>query len=82
MILHEEEREKKLSFHLSSFCFSLWLSTVLYLSVDKQRNVGSETGLLLFLLRNLWLSLAARQVLLAGVYALCYHLQLAEKHLL
>lgn len=26
--------------------------------------------------------MAARQVLLAGVYVLCYHLQLAKKHLL
>lgn len=40
------------------------------ISVDKRRVVGSETGLLLFLLGNLGLSMAARQVLLAGVYVL------------
>lgn len=78
----KKKGKKQLSFHFSTFCVSLLRSTVLYLSVDKQRVVGSETGLLLFLLSNLWLSMAARQVLLAGVYVLCYHLQLAEKHLL
>ena len=82
------EGKKKLSFISVLFSFFLFLSFFLALvclaplSVDKQCFVGSETGLLLFLLGNLWLSVAARQVLLAGVCVLCYHLQPADKHLL
>lgn len=81
--MRKRGKEALFSFQ-SSFCLSFWLSSVLplSLSVDKQCFVGSETGLLLFLLSNLWLSVAARQVLLAGVYVLCYHLQPADKHLL
>lgn len=79
----EERGKKKLSF-ISGLFISSILSLVCLtpLSVDKQCFIGSETGLLLFLLSNLWLSVAARQVLLAGVCVLCYHLQPADKHLL
>lgn len=63
-------------------CSCLSVSNPLSLCVDKRCFVGSETGLLLFLLSNLWLSVAARQVLLAGICVLCYHLQPADKHLL
>lgn len=77
------KREKEALFLFQwSFCLSFWPLSVSPLSVDKQCLVGSETGLLLFLLSNLWLSVAERQVLLAGVYVLCYHLQPADKHLL
>lgn len=67
--------------HSCSF-LSLSNPRSLSLCVDKRCFVGSETGLLLFLLSNLWLSVAARQVLLAGICVLCYHLQPADKHLL
>lgn len=78
-----KEGKKKLSFISVLFLsFILALVCLAPLSVDKQCFVGSETGLLLFLLSNLWLSVAARQVLLAGVCVLCYHLQSADKHLL
>lgn len=69
-----------LSFHFMSLTAAL--ACLASLSVDKQCFVGSETGLLLFLLSNLWLSVAVRQVLLAEVYVLFYHLQPADKHLL
>lgn len=78
-----KERKKKLSSHFSVFLFFFFFNSRLScISVDKQYFAGSETGLLLFLLSNLWLSVAARQVILAGVYVLCYHLQLTDKHLL
>lgn len=81
-IVHEKRGGKELSLVSVLFLsFTLSLSSVSPLSVDKQCFVGSETGLLLFLLSNLWLSVAARQVLLAGVRALCYHLQPPDKHL-
>lgn len=77
------EGEEKLSFiSLLFLSFILTLVCLAPLSVDKQCFIGNETGLLLFLLSNLWLSVAARQVLLAGVCVLCYHLQPADKHLL
>lgn len=80
------EGKKEALFHFWSLSFfpsffhALGCLTPVY--VDKQCFVGSETGLLLFLLSNLWLSVAAKQVLLAGVCVLCYHLQAADKHLL
>lgn len=79
-----KEGKKKLSFISVLFLSFILAAHVCLapLSVDKQCFVGSETGLLLFLLSNLWLSVAARQVLLAGVCVLCYHLQPADKHLL
>lgn len=82
-IVHEKRGGKGALF---GFCalsvFHSHSYSVSPLSVDKQCFVGSETGLLLFLLSNLWLSVAARQVLLAGVRALCYHLQPPDKHLI
>lgn len=80
----EGGKKKKLSLSFSGLFLSFIPALVCLapLPVDKQCFVGSETGLLLFLLSNLWLSVAARQVLLAGVCVFCYHLQPADKHLL